>query len=106
MFFTYLQGEHKEFVLLVTMKQGTTKTYQFDGFNFFETPITFTGGSFGKGVAKMRTFKINDDFLVLSNYASICRSKRTSLMASIQCLCSSSCGQCRNVSRCIEFVSS
>lgn len=38
-----LQGENKEFVLLVSMKEGTTKTFQYDGFTFFETPITFTG---------------------------------------------------------------
>lgn len=50
------------------MKKGPTKTYQFDGFTFYETPITFTGGSLGRGVSNMRTFKFNNDFLVIGMY--------------------------------------
>lgn len=47
------------------MEEGATKTYQYDGFKFSETPITFSGGSFGRGVSKMRTYKINDEILVI-----------------------------------------
>lgn len=61
------QGENKEFTLMVSMRAGTTKMYEYDGFQFFPTPITFTGGSLGRGVSKMRTFKLNNDFLVLGN---------------------------------------
>lgn len=52
---------------MVSMKAGTTKMYEYDGFQFFPTPVTFTGGALGRGVSKMRTFKMNDDFLVLGN---------------------------------------
>lgn len=47
------------------MKEGATKTYQYDGFKFYETPISFTGGSLGRGVSKMRTYKISDDLSVI-----------------------------------------
>lgn len=50
---------------MVSMNAGTTKMYEYDGFQFFPTPVTFTGGSLGRGVSKMRTFKMNNDFLVL-----------------------------------------
>ncbi|XP_055320364.1 uncharacterized protein LOC129577415 [Sitodiplosis mosellana] len=63
-FLPYL-GDNQEFVLFVSMKEGPTKTYQFDGFTFYETPVTFTGGSLGRGVSKMRTHKINNDFWVI-----------------------------------------
>lgn len=63
-----VQGDNQEFVLFVSMKKGPTKTYQFDGFTFYETPITFTGGSLGRGVSNMRTFKFNNDFLVIGMY--------------------------------------
>ncbi|XP_055320381.1 uncharacterized protein LOC129577424 [Sitodiplosis mosellana] len=56
-FLPYL-GDNQEFVLFVSMKEGPTKTYQFDGFTFYETPVIFTGGSLGRGVSKMRTHKI------------------------------------------------
>lgn len=49
------------------MAAGTTELYEYDGFQFFQTPITFTGGSLGRGVSKMRTFNMNDNFLVLGN---------------------------------------
>lgn len=54
-------------MLLISNKNAPTKTYQFDGWNFVETTIQFTGGSFGTGVSKMRTHKLNDEFLVIGN---------------------------------------
>lgn len=59
------QGNNNEFVLLVSIEEGSTKTFQYDGFKFYDTPITFTGGSFGRGVSKMRTYKMTDDFSVI-----------------------------------------
>lgn len=55
-------------MLLVAMKEGPTKTYQYDGFTFYETPITFTGGSLGRGVSSMRTFTFSNDLLVIGVY--------------------------------------
>lgn len=55
-------------MLLVSMEKGVTKTYQYDGFKFDETPVTFSGGSFGRGVSKMRTYKLNDEILVIGMY--------------------------------------
>lgn len=55
-------------MLLVSMDEGPTKTYQYDGFKFEKTPVTFSGGSFGRGVSRMRTYKINDEILVIGMY--------------------------------------
>lgn len=61
------QGENKEFALMASMLVGTAKMYEYDGFQFFETPVTFTGGSLGRGISKMRTFNMSDDSSVLGN---------------------------------------
>lgn len=99
-----LQGENKEFALLVSMAAGTTKLYEYDGFQFFQTPITFTGGSLGRGVSKMRTFNMNDNFLVLGNL--LCDSSiAMHINVEFFFFPSISCRQCRYVSRCNEFVS-
>lgn len=66
-----MQGDNQEFVLLVSLKEGPTKTYQFDGFSFYETPVTFTGGSLGRGVSTMRTYKINNDIWVIGMHINI-----------------------------------
>lgn len=62
-----LKTESKEFVLIISNKNTPIKTYQFDGWRFVETAIQFTGGSFGTGISKMRTHKLNDEFLVIGN---------------------------------------
>lgn len=92
---------------MVSMAAGTTKLYEYDGFQFFQTPITFTGGSLGRGVSKMRTFKMNDSFLVLGNLEIRFAIHRFQciLMMNISFCLLCSCRQFRNVSRCNEFVS-
>lgn len=65
------QGENNEFALMISMEEGTTEMYEYDGFQFFPTPVTFTGGSLGRGVSKMRTFKMNNEFLVLGKLITI-----------------------------------
>lgn len=42
--------------MLIALKDQPTKMYQFDGVRFSETPIHFSGGSFGRGVMNMRVF--------------------------------------------------
>lgn len=41
------------------------KTYQFDGWRFTETAISFSGGAFGKGISTMRTFNIKKKYTIV-----------------------------------------
>lgn len=59
------QTENKEFVLLIASQHAPIQSYQFDSWKFVKTSVSFTGGAFGRGVSRMRTHKINDEFLVL-----------------------------------------
>lgn len=40
------------------------KSFQYDGRSFVASDIQFTGGSFGRGVAALRTFKLNGEDLI------------------------------------------
>lgn len=52
-------------MLLVSLDGETMKTYQFDGWKFEETAISFSGGTFGKGISSMRTFNIKKKHTII-----------------------------------------
>lgn len=56
-----MQGSDDEFVLLAVQNNMEVKTFQYNGKSFVSTDIQFTGGSFGKGVSSLRTYKLNDE---------------------------------------------
>ncbi|XP_031630094.1 uncharacterized protein LOC116345133 [Contarinia nasturtii] len=70
-FLPYL-GNNKEFVLLISMEEGPTKAYQYDGTIFYDSQITFTGDAFAKGISRIRTYKFTKDnrfVLIVANTA-------------------------------------
>lgn len=50
---------------MVSLDGETMKSYQFDGWKFEETAISFSGGTFGKGISSMRTFNIKKKYTII-----------------------------------------
>lgn len=50
---------------MVSVDEGYAKTYHFNSWKFVETPVAFTGDAFDKGVSRMRTYKLNEAFVVI-----------------------------------------
>lgn len=60
----FLQSKLGGFVLLIAFEQKVSKSFQFDGRNFVETKVKFTGGSLGRGVSSMRTHQFDHEEII------------------------------------------
>lgn len=49
-------GKNHEFLLLVACKYQDVQIYQYDGWNFVESPVDFTRLAFGMGVTSLRYY--------------------------------------------------
>lgn len=50
------KGKNQEFHLLIASEEHEVQIYFYDGWKFNESPIDFTGDSFGAGVVSMRAY--------------------------------------------------
>lgn len=55
--------------MLIVESNLEAKIYQHDGKSFIPNDIQFTDGSFGKGVASLRVFKLNGENVVGMSYS-------------------------------------
>lgn len=63
-FRVFSQSKSGGFVLLIALENQVSKSFQYDGHNFVETKIKFTGGSFGRGVSSLRTYQLDHEEVI------------------------------------------
>jgi hypothetical protein len=52
----FQQGKNNEFHFLIASEDHEVQIYFYDGWKFHESPVDFTGDSFGAGVVNMRGY--------------------------------------------------
>ncbi|KAJ6633707.1 hypothetical protein Bhyg_15533, partial [Pseudolycoriella hygida] len=63
--FLPMMGPQNEFVLLVSCRKQPTKSWQYNGWMFYESNVQFTGGALGEGVSKMRAYFLRGKIAVV-----------------------------------------
>lgn len=51
-------------MLLISCKEQATKSWQYNGWLFYESDVQFTGGALGKGVSNMRTYLLKGSIAI------------------------------------------
>lgn len=52
-----MKGPQNEFALLISCKNEATKSWQYNGWMFYQSDVQFTGGALGGGVANLRAYR-------------------------------------------------